>query len=195
MAEHNQMMRPIARNLKAPARPKFTENSQSKIAATFKANVMVLQSMKKVKISHFENGPFCFYVHTESLNNEFQELVGKLQKVDLRRITSHITQIGAACLARFDHKIYRAAIAKIPTHDQNYFVNFVDYGFSGSVPAANLFYIPDEFLNHYTFAMPFCLTGMRAKDLKVNEKEINFYFRQLTEKQSLNLKCVSSDGE
>lgn len=188
-------MRPIARNLKAPPLPRFTDTlPEPKIAATFKTNVLAFQSVKKVRISHYESGPLMFYVQTESSDGEFQKLVDRLQKTELRSLKSRPASIGMACLARHDRKIFRAAIAKIPQHPtQDYSVNFVDYGFNRSVRLDNLFYIPDDFLSQLTFAMPFCLAGCRVNELKL-DKEVNFYFRQLTENRSLILKCVPSDG-
>lgn len=202
MAEHHakHQIRPIARNLKPPARPRVFADAQShqehfepKIA-TFKTNIIPLQSINKIRISHFENGPFLFYIQMESTFNELQHMTGKLQKTELHHFRSHPSMIGMACLARHDNKIYRVAIARI--HQQfSYFVNFVDYGFNGTVSSANLFYIPDDYLRPLTFAVPFSLVSCRENDLKVSGSEIDFYFRQLTEKQSLTLKCVASDGE
>jgi tudor domain-containing protein 1/4/6/7 len=197
MAEKNQM-RPIARNLKPPPPPKFyhdQKHSEPQKIAAFKTNVLPFQSVKKVRISHFENGPLVFYVQTESADNEFQRFNLRLQKVELRFINPHHAAIGMACLARYEKKIYRAAIAKVAQNQsQSFHVNFVDYGFNGSVSADNIFYIPDDFLNQFTFAMPFCLAGFKTKEMKASHDEINFYFRQLTENQILTLKCVPSDG-
>lgn len=192
-------MRPIARNLKPPPRPRVFADAHSQQEhfepqiVTFKAPVVPLQSVNKIRISHYEHGPSLFYAQLESTFNEFQHLVGKLQKTELHPFRSRPI-IGMACLARHDNKIYRVAIAKIQQHS-SYSVNFVDYGFTATVNASNLFYIPDEFLRQLTFATPFCLATYKTNELKVSEKEIGFYFRQLTDKQSLTLKCVGSDGE
>lgn len=121
-------------------------------------------------------------------------MTGKLQKTELHHFRSHPPMVGMALLARHDNKIYRVAVAKILQHS-SYFVKFVDYGFNANVNASNLFYIPDEFLRQLTFAVPFSLVSCRENELKVSASEIDFYFRQLTEKQSLTLKCVASDGE
>lgn len=190
-------MRPIARNLKPPPQPRFAQNHQdSPIQATFKTSVLAFQSVKKVRISHYENGPFMFCAQLESSDADFQRLVSKLQKTQLTRLQSRPNSIGMACVALHDKKFYRAAIAKVPQHPSHDFnVNFVDFGFNKSVKLENLFYIPDELLNHFTFAMPFCLAGCKAKSFKVSEQEIGFYFRQLTESRSLTLKCVPCDGE
>lgn len=191
-------MRPIARNLKPPPQPRFAKNHHdSPNLATFKTNVLALQTVKKVRISHYENGPFMFCAQLESSDNDFQRLVSKLQKTQLTRLQSPPTAIGMACVALHERKFYRAAIAKVPqhhTHD-NISVNFVDYGYSKSVKLENLFYIPDEFLNPFIFTMSFCLAGCKAKNFKVPEQDLGFYFRQLTENRSLTLKCVPCDGE
>lgn len=196
-------MRPIARNLKAPALPKFVQEPQkhhqqeSRIPAAFKTNVLAFHSLKKIRISHFENGPFMFCVQMESADKDFQRMNERLQKTDLRRLAARPTTIGMACLALHDKKVFRVAIARVPHHppQDDYFVNFVDYGFNKSVRLENLCYIPDDFINPFTFAMPFALAGCKVADLKVNDKEISFYFRQLTENQMLTLKCVPNDGE
>lgn len=198
-----KQMRPIARNLKPPQPPRFVQEShhnnqqEPKVFATFKTNVLAFQSVKKIRISHFENGPFLFYVHVESSDSDFQRLFEKLQKTDLRRMKSHPTSIGMACLALHEKKVCRVVTAKIPQHQSHdeYFVNFVDYGYTKSVKFENLFYIPDDLLSQFTFAMPFSLAGCKAKELKVSDKEINFYFRQQTENRLLTLKCIQSDGK
>lgn len=198
MSDHvKNQMRPIARNLKAPPTPKFVyqDNTKQNFSAIFKTNVLPFQSVKKIRISHYENGPFLFCAQIESLDKDFQQLVTKLQRTELRHFKSFPTMIGMACLARFEKKVYRGAIAKIPQHqNEDFNVNFVDYGFNRSIKLENLFYIPEEFLTQFTFAMPFSLAGVKAKELKVNEKEIAFYFRLLTENKLLTLKCVPFDG-
>lgn len=202
-------MRPIARNLKAPPPPKHyaqepqkqqNHRQEPKIAATFKTNVLVFQSVKKIRISHYENGPFMFCVQIESADSDFQRLVGNLQKNELTPLQNFMRSrqisIGSACLALFEKKVYRVAIARIPHHaNDDFFVNFVDYGFNRSIKVDNLFYIPDSFLSQFTYAIPFSLAGCKVKELKVSDKEINFYFRLLTENKLLTLKCVPSDGE
>lgn len=191
-------MRPIARNLKPPPPPKFVAQDHPKAltSATFKTNVLAFQSVKKIRISHYENGPFMFYVQMEAADKDFQQLIGKLQKAELMHFKSPPSSIGMACVARCDKKFYRVVIAKVPQHpSQEFSVNFVDFGYNKTVKLENLFYIPDEFLNQFTFAMPFCLAGCKIKELKVSDQEIGFYFKLLTENASLTLKCVKSDGK
>lgn len=195
-------MRPIARNLKPPQPPRFVQEPhqnhlEPKITPTFKTNVLAFQTMKKIRISHYENGPFMFYVHIDSSDNDFQRLVGKMQKTELRRLKPRPVTIGMACLALHDKKVCRVAIAKIPQHQtqDEYFVNFVDYGYNRTIKLENLFYIPYDFLSQFTFAMPFSLAGCKASELKVSDREIGFYFRQLTENHFLALKCIQPDGE
>lgn len=189
-----KQMRPIVRNLKPAPPPKFVQ--ESKLPAAFKTNVLAFQSVKKVRVSHVENGAFMFYVQLESLDGEFQEMFGKLQRSELHFFKSRPSTIGMACLARHDKKIYRAAIAKCPQNpSQDFIVNFVDFGFSAAVKFDNIFHIPEEFLNQFTFAMPFSLIGVNANEIKVLEKEVAFYFKQLTENRVMTLKCVPSNGE
>lgn len=200
-------MRPIARNLKAPPPPRHYvqepqkhQNRHELKNAAFKTNVLAIQSVKKVRISHYENGPFMFCVQSESSDSDFQRLVGKLQKSELtplrQFLKSRQVSTGTACLALFEKKVYRVAIARIPQHaNDDFFVNFVDYGFNRSIKLDNLFYIPEDFLTQFTYAMTFSLAGCKANELKVSDKEISFYFRLLTENKLLTMKCVPSDGE
>lgn len=203
-------MRPIARNLKAPPPPKhhsqltqesqLQKNQHPRISPSFKTNILPLKSIKKIRISHYENGPFIFYVQDESSDSDFQKLVGKLQKAELIPIKdflkSHQNPNGTACLAKLEKKVYRVAIARTPNHaNEDWLVNFVDYGFNRSIKLDNLFHIPDEFLSQFTYAMPFSLAGCKMSDLKVSCKEINFYFRMLTQNRLLTLKCVPSDSK
>lgn len=199
MAANKNQMRPITRNLKAPPPPRFMHNqmhAESKIAAAFKTNVLALKSVNKIRISHIENGPFLFYVQLEASDSEFQQMVMRLQKMQLQRIKPQSASMGMACLALHDKKIFRVAIARTPQHSyEDVPVNFEDFGFNKSIKLDNLFYIPDEFLGQYTFARPFAIAGCKTTNIKVNEKEIGFYFRHLIEKQQLTLKCVPFDGE
>lgn len=138
-----------------------------------------------------------FCVQLLDNDEDFGQLVAKLQKIELRPIDFR-PSIGMACLARHKGKIFRAAIAKIPQQaHQDAFFNcvFVDYGFSADVAALNIFYIPDVFMTLNPFALNFCLADYRVNDMKTSEKELDFFFRHLTDKQILTLKCVQSDGE
>lgn len=196
-------MRPIARNLKPPPPPRFVQESQRQQirpepnnCATFTTNVLAFQSLKKVRISHCENGPFLFYVQVESSDNDFHRLVSRLQKTELRRLHQRPAFVGTPCLTILDKKVFRVAVIKLPQHqNEEYIASFVDFGFTKAVSLENLFYIPDDILSQFTYAMPFTLAGCRPNELKVNEKEATFYFRLLIDKQPVTLKCVPGNGE
>lgn len=194
-------MRPIARNLKAAAPPRFAPQTnqmpvEQKISATFKASVLEFQSVNKVRISHIDNGPFLFYVQVEASDKEFEQMQARLQKMQLQRLKPQSVSKAMACLAFDEKKIFRAAVLKIPQHsNEDFYVNFVDFGFNKSIKFENLFYIPGEFLTQCTFAKPFALVGSRNAGLKVNDREASFYFRYLVANKSLTLKCVPPHGE
>jgi hypothetical protein len=126
-----KQMRPIVRGLKAPALPKFVSAQESmirdpKVPAAFKSNVLPFQSVK-VRISHVENGPFLFYVQLESLESDYQQLFGKLQRTELR--PERPSSIGMPVLVRRDKQILRAAVAKLPQNaSQDFIVNLVTPG-------------------------------------------------------------------
>ncbi|KAG5684859.1 hypothetical protein PVAND_014069 [Polypedilum vanderplanki] len=195
-------IRPIARNLKAPAPPKFIKHDVNFIepqATTFKSNMLVVQSTQKVRISHYEKGVHLFYVQVESFDAQLQALMTKLQRfVQLIPLKSQPTLLGMACLARYHKKIYRVAIAKVLNDKNNsqdmVICNFVDYGFAASVRMQNIFYIPEEFLNQPTFALPFSFASLKNVTFKSSIQEINFYFKEITEDRLLTLKCVNFDG-
>lgn len=197
-AQKKNSMQPIARNLKPPPPPKFSAEVLQDLPKTtpvFKTNVLAYQSIKNVRISHCENGPYMFYVQLDSLSNELERFTNKLQKSELRHFSKPPATIGMACLARYERRIYRAAIAKLPSSSQDYLVNFVDYGFSGTVRLENLFYISEEFLAPLTYAIEFCLANIRNIKFPASDHELNFFFRDITENQLMSLKCVPSDGE
>ncbi|CRK93088.1 CLUMA_CG006466, isoform A [Clunio marinus] len=191
-------IRPITRNLSRPAPPRFSEVNKSagNLKTTFKTSVLAFQSVKKVKITHYEKGPFMFYVQLESSDNDFKKFSEKLQKAELRHFKDSPNSIGLACLAKHEKQIYRAAIAKIPQNSSqsNFYVNFVDFGYNAFIKEENLFHIPEEFADQTTFAIPFCLNRYDSKDMQASPEELQFYFRLLTENQMMTLKCVPSDG-
>lgn len=207
--DKRKQIRPIARNLKPPAPPKFFTNNDASFIeptpTTFKSNMLVLQSTQKVRLSHYEKGVHLFYVQVESLDAQLQALMGRLQRITLNNLRSRPTLLGMACLAKYHKKIYRAAVAKVPpsgdhnhhqhlNYQDNIICNFVDYGFSASVKMENLFYIPEEFLNQPTFAMPFSFPALKNITFKSSIQEINYYFKEITEDRLLTLKCVNFDG-
>lgn len=193
-------MRPIARNLKIPAPPKFiqdkpeyeiSENSNP----TFKSNIFVYQTEQKVRISHYEKGVHMFYVQLESLDSQLQTLLSRIQSIKLINLKNRPTQIGMACLARHQKKSHRVAIAKFLNDPDSFLCNFVDYGYSATIKLENLFYIPDAFLNHPTFAVQFSFAKLQNVTFKCPMQEVNAYFKEITENRLLSLKCVPIDGK
>lgn len=193
-----QQIRPIVRNLKAPAPPRFTrENSDcgENSMPVFKINTFINQSLQKVRISHYEKGIYMFYVQLEALDSQLQALLAKIQSIKLINLKNRPTQIGAACLARYHKKIHRVAIAKIYNDNSDSFLcHFVDFGHSTNVKFENLFHIPEPFLNHPTFAVQFSFAGIQNISFKCPIQEINSYFKDITENKLLTLKCVPIDG-
>lgn len=196
-----QQMRPIARNLKVPQPPKFTQETidldfSDSTNVTFKTNVLVIQSSQKVRISHYEKGPNLFYVQLESLDSQLQNLMEYLQTVQTRNLKSRPTLLGMGCLAKHRKKIYRVAVAKIPGETQDSVVcHFVDFGFTSPVKFENLYYIPEELSRNLTFAIPFCLVGIENSQIKTSWLECAYHFRQITENRLLKLDvCKALDG-
>lgn len=195
-------MRPIVRNLKVPAPPKFSkENSDldlsinENLIATFKSNIFVNQSVQKVRISHYD-GVHMFYVQLESLDMQLQTLLSKIQSIKLINLKIRPSQIGMACLARYRKRVHRVAIAKFfKENPDNFLCNFVDYGYSAMVKFDNLYYIPQSFLNHPTFAVQFSFSGLQKITFKCPIQEVNCYFKEITENKLLSLKCVPVDGK
>ena len=188
-------MRPIARNLKVPAPPKFIQDKQDyeiseNTNPTFKSNIFIYQTEHKVRISHYEKGVHMFYVQLESLDAQLQALLSRIQSIKLINLKNRPTQIGMACLARHQKKIHRVAIAKFLNDPDSFLCNFVDYGYSATIKLENLFYIPDIFLNHPTFAVQFSFAKLQNVTFKVNA-----YFKEITENRLLSLKCVPIDGK
>jgi hypothetical protein len=201
-----QQIRPIQRNLKPPARPKFSLD-QSYVTlpdlsvAIYKSNVLAPQTTFKARICHYDKGPNLFYIQVQTNDEALQKMMGELQAVDLHSLNTVPKNIGTAVLARYRKKVYRVAIAKVieETQQNNEILIpclFVDYGFTSSLRFDNLFYIPERYLQHSTFAIPFSLSGFKKVEMKTtNIVEISFYFRQITENRLLKLKCEAFNGE
>lgn len=193
-------MRPIARNLKLPALPKFIQDQPNyeideNSIQSFKSNIFTNQIEQKVRISHYEKGVHMFYVQLESLDFQLQALLSRIQSIKLINLKKRPTQIGMACLARHQKKIHRVAIAKFLNDSDSFICNFVDYGYSATVKLENLFYIPNNFLIHPAFAVQFSFARLQNITFKCPMQEVNAYFKEITENRLLSLKCVPIDGK
>lgn len=194
-----QQMKPIARNLKPAAPPKFTritpqQDGEEECHGKFQSNVIPHHTVHKVRIVHFEKGINLFYVHMEALDANLQNMTSNMQGIMLKNLRKRPSSLGMACLARYQKKIYRVAVAK-SNEDLLYLCHFVDFGFSAQIKFDNLFYIPHEYVAINAFAMPFCLTALKNVSFQTSMTEINFFFRQITENRLLTLKCVPIDGK
>lgn len=199
---NNQQMRPIARNLKAPAPPRFRQDFESdkdtSLRYTYKSNAITFNSTHQARVAHLEKGINLFYVQLIALDSQLQELSAKIQTIHLKPLKERPSELGAACLAKYHKKVYRVAIGKSSgeTRGNDMFLcHFVDFGFSSLVKLESLFYIPYEFIDINTFAISFCFSGLKNCAFKANMSEVNYLFRQLTENKLLTLKCVAPTGE
>lgn len=194
-------MRPIARNLKPAAPPKFStkattpQEGEEESLGNFKSNVIAHHTVHKIRISHFEKGVNLFYVQLESMDANLQALSSKIQGIQLRNLSKRPSSLGMACLARYNKKVYRVAVAKSNANTQNlsYLCHFVDFGFSSYVKFDDLLYIPEDCIEIPPFAIPFCL-ALKDTKFQASYQEINFYFQQICENRLLTLKCVPLDG-
>jgi Tudor domain len=192
MENKKHQMRPIARNLRAPQPPKFSTHelkvdAQDFPATTFKSNVTIFQTPKKVRITHYEKGCRLFYVQLESQDRQLQMMMDNIQGTRLVRLNTRPSLLGMACLAKYNRKVYRVAVAKINSYEsQDHSCHFVDLGFTRTIRFENLFYIPNQFLREFTFAFPFTLKECK---FKADPSEIDYYFQTITENKLLSLKC------
>lgn len=196
-----QQMKPIARNLKPAAPPKFSrltpQNGEEESFGKFNSNVIPHNSVHKVRITHYERGINLFYVHMEALDANLQNMTSKIQGIFLKNLKKRPSSLGMACLAKYQRKVYRVAVAKSNEGQPEnllYLCHFVDFGFSAQIKFDNLFYIPHECVAINAFAVPFCLTALKNVVFQTNMTEINYYFQQITENRLLTLKCVPLDG-
>jgi Tudor domain len=198
-----QQMRPIARNLKPAAPPKFStkatpQEGEEESHGNFKSNVIAHHTVHKIRISHFEKGVNLFYVQLESMDANLQALTSRIHGIQLRNLSKRPSSHGMACLARYNKKVYRVAVAKSNENTQNreisFLCHFVDFGFSSYVKFDNLFYIPQDCIEINAFAIPFCLAGLKNVKFQASFQEVNFYFQQICENRLLTLKCVQLDG-
>lgn len=194
-------MNPIARNLKAPAPPRFKQENESdeytNTQLTFKSNALAYNSVHQVRVTHLEKGIHLFYVQLVSLDSQLQALMSKIQNSPLRTLRERPTALGMACLAKHNKKIYRVAIGKSTSEAKNndmYLCHFVDFGYSSLIEFGKLYYIPTELIAVSAYAISFCLSGLKNTVLTANVSEVNYLFRQLTENKLLTLKCVQSKG-
>lgn len=195
--QQQQQMKPIARNLKPAALPKFSrltpQEGEEEFTGQFKSNVIPHNTIHKVRISHYEKGINLFYVHMEALDAKLQNMTAKIQGIFLNNLKKR-PSFGMACLAKYQKKIYRVAVAK-SNEDLLYLCHFVDFGFSAQIKFDYLYYIPHEYIAINAFAIPFCLTALKNVVFQTNMTEINFFFQQITENRLLTLKCVPLDGK
>lgn len=198
----NQQMRPIARNLKAPAPPRFRQEHESEndmsLKYTYSSNAITFNSVHQVRVVHLEKGINLFYVQLIALDSQLQALNAKIQTINLRPLKERPSELGTACLAKYHKKVYRVAIGRASGDARNsdlFLCHFVDFGFSNMIKFDSLFYIPYEIIDINTFAISFCFSGLKNCAFKANMIEVNYLFRHLTENKLVTLKCVPPTGK
>lgn len=142
-----------------------------------------------VLVCNIENGPKLFSVQLKPSLDLLKKMMLDLETIPLAPLDNF--DIGTACLARFSYDgcIYRAVITAIHTNACS--IAYIDYGHSEKVPCHNLFVIPENFLEHHTFAIKFSLSG--CKDLELNP-QVKTKFRDLVLLQEVQLRVTPLDG-
>lgn len=143
-----------------------------------------------VYCSYVEDGPSLFSVQLKNHEHILNKMTFDLVNAPRNPITTKM-MIGMACLAQYseDNSLYRAVIQKVQAN--GCLVTFIDFGNSEFVPFANIFEIPQKFLDHKIFSIPFQLAGI--KELQPIDERLNEYFKEIT-KSELELKVVPSDN-
>lgn len=201
--QQQQTMRPIARNLKAPAPPKFVQESDGdeffdSQPSVYQINVLANESIHQARVTHLDKGINLFYIQLAKMDSLLQFMTTKIQSIQLKPLKERPSTLGMACLAKYHKKVYRVSIRK-PNNDarsnDTYLCHFVDFGFSSHVKFDSLYCISSDILSINAFAIAFCFSGLKNSNFYLNSPEINYIFQQLTENKLLTLKCVAPDGE
>lgn len=157
----------------------------------FIANDLPIGPYHIVYCSYVEDGPSLFSVQLKNHEHILNKMAFDLGNAPRIPITTKM-MIGMACLARYaeDNSLYRAVIQKVQANGCR--VTFIDYGNSDFVPFTEIFQIPQKFLEHKIFSIPFQLAGI--KRLQPIDERLNEYFKAITDKTDLELKVVPSDN-
>ena len=102
--------KPTARNV-LPANPlrsnafniephSFKENNGIARINTYHADILAINTKRLVKICHYDDGPFLFFVQFEDKVDELHRMMGDLQDVEHEKLDT-TPVVGMACLADF----------------------------------------------------------------------------------------------
>lgn len=157
----------------------------------FIANDLPIGSHHLVYCSYVEDGPKLFSVQLKNTESTLDRIMNDLPNIPLKNLTSKPT-IGMACIARYseDKALYRAAIMNIQHNVCR--VTFIDYGNSEDVPHAEIYEIPDKYLQHKTLSIQFTLYD--CKQLEPIDANLKIYFEKLISNEVLELKVMPIDG-
>lgn len=156
----------------------------------FIASDLTVGQFYPVVCSYFEDGPNKFWVQLKGSEHILDKMCSEIANAPRKNLTNPMP--GVACIARFstDKMLYRAVIKTVQTNGCH--VIFVDYGNSEFVTFPDIYEIPNQFLEHKTFAMQYQLAGV--DQLGPMNQRLTEYFTALTENADLELKVVPSDN-
>lgn len=157
----------------------------------FIANDLPMGQFHIVYCSYVEDGPSLFSVQLKNHEHILNRMAFDLANAPRNPITTKM-MIGMACLVRYseDNLLYRAVIQKVQANGCR--VTFIDYGNSEFVPFTEIFEIPQKFLEHKIFSIPYQLAGI--KQLQPIDERLNEYFKVQFLNAELELKVVPSDN-
>lgn len=157
----------------------------------FTAHDLAIGSHCMVYVSFVHDGPKLFSIQLKRNECSLDRLTNDLPNVPLKHLSTTPT-IGMACIARYseDNNLYRAAIMNIQLDVCR--VTFVDYGNSEDVPHAEIYEIPDKFLEQKTFSIQFSLYD--CKQLEPIDADLKEYFEQLVKNEEFEMKVMPIDG-
>lgn len=180
-----------ARLQKSDALQAENVSSATKQIPAFIANDLQMGQYHVVFCSYVEDGPNLFSVHLKNQEHILDRMITDLSNAPRHRLSSKMV-IGMACIARYseDKAFYRAVIQKVQANGCR--VTFIDYGNSEFVAFSEIYEIPNKFLEHKTFSIPFQLAGCNA--LQPIDDKLKEYFKTITNNVDLELRVVPSDN-
>lgn len=152
-----------------------------------------------VRITTYQDGPFCFYVQFTKNDSDYQRFQCGLQgmKEQFTRVRG-ASEVGSKAIAFIEGEYRRVVITKISEilGMRQAEVRSLETGAVFLVNISTLLAMPPKIADVYPYARAFKLAGMEKIQFKnVTKKEFNFFFNYITSQKLLKLRFVSDLGE
>lgn len=149
-----------------------------------------------VRVTEFDDEPFCIFVQFIHSDENFQRFQCGLQKFKDKLESEKRTLPGSAVIAVISGHLHRATVlhSRALAKDDVKLIQLMETGQKCVVTTKQLFNVPSDVSIVPSYAKRFRLAGShKLKDERLLVSEIEFYFKYITKQKLLTLKVVTDE--